>query len=73
MEIPNCYDPVRQAERREYKWDRYLKQLPVCAICGKTIMPGHKIHAARNTVACTGCVEDLSENYDFVEEPNEYC
>lgn len=68
MEIHDCYDPVRQAERREAKWDRYLAKFPVCAICRKVILPGSKLHAARCATVCSSCMELLNDNCEIIEE-----
>ena len=67
--IPNCYDPIYQAEQREAAWDRLVENLPVCTLCRKTVFPGGKLHTANCRVVCSSCVEELNENIEIVEEP----
>lgn len=69
MNIPNCYDPVYQAEQREAEWDRFVEKLPVCTLCRCRISPGNKIHTAHKMVVCASCVETLNDDFEFVEEP----
>lgn len=67
--IPDCYDPVRQAERREAEWDSFIEKLPACTLCRKTMFPGEKIHIASFMIVCHSCVEELNENIEIVEDP----
>ena len=69
-EIPDCYDPIYQAEEREAKWDRYVEKLPVCTLCRSRIFPGSKIHTACCMVVCASCVETLNDDYEILEEEN---
>ena len=69
MRLPDCYDPVFQAQEREAEWDRFAANLPVCTLCRKKLLPGQKFHAACYMVVCPSCVEELNENYEFVEDP----
>ena len=68
MGIPDCYDPVHQAEQREAEWDRLVENLPVCTLCRKTIFPGGKLHTANCMVVCPSCVEELNENIEILED-----
>ena len=68
MEIPDCYDPVRQEEERQADWDRFVEKLPVCTLCRKTILPGGRMHTAGLMVVCSSCVEELNDDYEIVEE-----
>ena len=70
MGIPDSYDPVYQAERREAEWDEYADTLPVCALCGRMLYPGDKFHTARYQIVCTRCKDELDENEDVVEVNN---
>lgn len=67
MDIPDCYDPVRQAERREAEWDREMEILPRCALCGEIRYPGNRIHKACGRIVCGYCFDTLMENEDIVE------
>lgn len=69
-EIPVCYDPVFQEDRRQARWDELADTLPVCTLCRRQLYPGAKFHTASFMVVCTGCVEELVENIDIVEEEN---
>lgn len=40
MEIPDCYDPVYQAERLEAAADRRSAWYPRCGCCGEAVPPG---------------------------------
>lgn len=65
--IPECYDPVRQAERREEHWDDYVAVLPVCTLCRRRLYPGTKFHTAHYQIVCTRCKDELDENIETVE------
>lgn len=65
--IPDCYDPVFQAESRERSWDEYADTLPVCALCNRRLYPGDKFHTASHQIVCVICLEELAENKDIVE------
>lgn len=67
MQMPDCYDPVRQAEKREEHWDDYISQLPTCALCSRRIYPGEKVHTAHYKRVCTNCKEQLEDDVDIVE------
>lgn len=67
MQIPDCYDPVYQEERRQAQWDKYAEDLPVCTLCRRRLYPGDKFHTARFMVVCTSCTDELNENVDIVE------
>lgn len=69
--IPNCYDPVVQAERRESDWDKFVDKLPACTLCKRPLFPGDKFHTVGSLTACSRCVDELNENFDFVEDSTE--
>lgn len=68
--IPDCYDPVVQAERRDADWDKFVAKLPVCTLCKQKLFPEQKFHTACHMIVCPRCVDELNENYDFVEDPD---
>lgn len=67
MEIPDCYDPVRQEEARQASWDSFVEDLPVCSCCGHSVYPGNWYHETRQTIICGSCMEDLIDNPCWVE------
>lgn len=69
MLLPECYDPVFQAERREQEWDTNVARLTKCKICGDVIYPGNRYHETRKCCICSFCMEALSENECVMEEP----
>lgn len=66
MEMPNCYDPVYQAERLAMEQDRLMENTVQCTICRRTLYPGDKIHVAQFFVVCPSCYEELGENIETV-------
>lgn len=73
MEIPDCWDPVYQEERRQASWDAFLEKLPACACCGETLLPGQRLHRAGSARVCRRCMEELEENEEVLEDPNDDC
>lgn len=71
-DIPDCYDPVYQAERREANWDRLLDTLPKCGCCGEPIMPGSRfwrLWVKENLInVCAECKGDMENNEECVED-----
>ena len=65
--IPDFYEPHRQEEMRQARWDAYLAKLPTCTICGYKIMEGEDVHESRGKHVCAGCLEELIENTGYVE------
>lgn len=62
MNIPDCYDPIYQAERREAEADRRAAMLPKCCFCERLIYPGnpYREHLARSV--CEDCFAELEDN-----------
>lgn len=67
MQIPDCYDPSIQDERRQADWDKYIEKLPVCTICGRLVHYGEKYHVAHSENVCRECLEELTENTKSVD------
>jgi len=65
--LPDCNDPVFQAEIRERLWDEFADTLPVCTLCWRRLYPGDKFHATSHQIVCAHCLEELTENEDVVE------
>ena len=66
MEIPNCYDPIYQAERLAMEQDKLMEKTLCCTFCHRTLYPGDKIHVAQFFVVCPSCYEELGENIETV-------
>lgn len=67
MEIPNCYDPVYQEDRRQMELDKLCDGLPCCTLCNRTLYPGDKIRTVHRQPVCLSCFDELTENQDIVE------
>ena len=67
MDIPPCYDPVYQEERRQMELDRFCDSMPCCTLCNRTLYPGDRIRVAFRQPVCEVCFEELEENKDVVE------
>lgn len=67
MEIPDCYDPVRQEEQRQKNWDDFVEDLPVCTLCGHSVYPGQRYNETRDSIVCSSCMEELIDNPCWVE------
>ena len=65
-DIPNCYDPVYQAERLAFEQDNLMENTVCCNVCRQTMYPGDKIHVAKFFVVCPSCFEELGENIETV-------
>lgn len=68
MNIPDCYDPVYQAERRERDWDEYRSRNPTCNLCRCTIPAGTPYRECFAGEVCESCFEELEENIRMNEE-----
>ena len=67
MNLPDCYDPAAQEDRRQQEWDEFSDMLPVCTLCRRRLYPGDKFHSAKHAVICPQCLEELNDNEDEVE------
>lgn len=71
MDIPNCYDPVFQEERRQLQADLAASQRPVCDCCFRPVRSGSpyytlSVRKVRLTI-CEDCKEDLDESETYLE------
>ena len=66
MQIPDCYDPVYQAEQLALEQDKLMEDTVCCTFCRRTLYPGEKIHVAGFRVVCPSCLEELQENIEIV-------
>lgn len=67
MNLPDCYNPIAQEDRRQAEWDELADLLPVCALCRRRLYPGDKFHTASHMVVCPRCLEELNDSEDEVE------
>lgn len=71
MDIPNCYDPVYQEERRQAEADRAVSLRPVCACCRKPVIPGRPYYTLSIKkdpyTICEDCKDDLEESETYLE------
>ena len=71
MDIPNCYDPVYQEERRQAEADRVASLRPVCACCFKPVIPGRPYYTLsvqkEQCAICEDCKENLDESEAYLE------
>lgn len=68
MMIPDCYDPVAQAERLAMEQDKLMEDTMCCSICRCTLYPGNKYHKHQCTVVCPSCLDGLIEGVEYVGE-----
>lgn len=71
MEIPDCYDPVYQAEARESDWDSHSSRFPVCERCGAPITDFKLIHIEKHAefyhLSCIEAMEEFNEAAEMEE------
>lgn len=76
MNIPDCYDAVRQAERREEALEARETRRMHCGCCGRVIELGEYFYtAARDGEAfalCRCCKDDVDESERIMEEDERY-
>ena len=76
MNIPDCYDPVCQAERREAMLDKQEALRECCGCCGRVIEPGEHIWTVlrhKETFSlCRDCKADVDESETLVPEVTPY-
>lgn len=67
MQIPNCYDPIILAERREAEKDKLIEKLSRCILCDDVLYPGSVYREAHGKRVCALCFEQLEDNKEIVE------
>lgn len=67
--IPDCYDPVFQAEQLAREQDLYMDSLPECSICEGRIYPGKAIFFLRykrqDLTLCRNCVQEIIDSKEL--------
>lgn len=76
MNIPDCYDAVRQAERRELSLERMEAHREHCGCCGRIIELGERFFTVlrhKDTfLLCRSCKDDVDESETVMEEVDPY-
>jgi len=76
MNIPDCYDAVYQAERREAVMESREARREHCGCCGRVIEPGEHLWTVlrhKETFSlCRSCKEDVDESETILEEVDPY-
>lgn len=76
MNIPDCYEAFRQAERREAELDRREARRDRCGCCGRIIGPGEHcwtvLRHSETFLLCRECKEDVDESETIQEEVGGY-
>ena len=62
MNIPECYDPIHQAEARENEWAMELAMLPRCCFCERHILPGDRYREHLARAVCESCFDELKDS-----------
>lgn len=76
MNIPECYDAVRQAESRALSLERMEARRERCGCCGRVIELGeHFFTVLRHKETfplCRSCKDDVDESETIMEEVDPY-
>lgn len=76
MNIPECYDAARQAERREAALEARESRREHCGCCGRVIELGEYFYrVARHEepfALCRSCKDDVDESESIMEEDYPY-
>lgn len=75
MNIPDCYDPFRQAEQLAAARDKLEAQMVRCGGCGRIIEPGERCWQvplrSKSYLICRSCKEDVLES-EIILEGDDY-
>lgn len=76
MNIPDCYDAVKQAERREAALEARETRRTRCGCCGRVIELGEYFYTAardgESFALCRCCKDDVDESERIMEEDERY-
>lgn len=76
MNIPECYDAVRQAERREAALETREARRVHCGCCGRVIELGEYVYTVLlhtdSFALCRSCKDDVDESETIMEEDEPY-
>lgn len=72
MNIPDCYDPACQEERRQAAADARTQNAPICTCCGHRIRYGERMYTLElrkiGLTVCEDCKADMDDSERFMEE-----
>lgn len=72
MNIPDCYEAFRQAERLEAAADAQESKREKCGCCGRSIYPGESFWKVSrfkdHFIICQRCKEDIDDSVSIAEE-----
>lgn len=72
MNIPDCYEAYKQAERREEAADKQDSKLEKCGCCGRAVRPGEPFWKGSrfkdHFIICQRCKEDIDDSVSIAEE-----
>lgn len=72
MGIPDCYDPVYQAERMAMQQDVAQKHLPVCSCCGHSISYDERFwklsYRKEELTICEDCHQEIEDSETTLTE-----
>ncbi len=57
-------DPLRDAERRDYRQSRALSRYPRCTLCGQHIQTDTICKIDENVYACEDCIQNRTQHLD---------
>lgn len=76
MNIPDCYDAVKQAERREAALEARETRRLHCGCCGRVIELGEYFYQTSRDgepfALCRNCKDDVDESEAIMEEDMPY-
>ena len=76
MGIPDCYDPVYQAEHMAMQQDMAQKRLPVCSCCGHNISYDERFwklnYRKKEITICEDCHQEIEDSETTLTELEEF-
>lgn len=71
MDIPDCYDPISQEERRQAQMDQHAKHFPVCGCCGHYVYSHEKFWTLNvrksELIVCEDCKAEMDDSVCTME------
>lgn len=71
MDMPDCYDPVYQEERRQRKWDEHCVSALACSYCGSSVYLYPTYTKIGDLIYCQRCVSRGTFFSDEIEAETE--
>lgn len=67
MNLPDCYDPAVQENRRQAEYDAKCAAFHRCAECGGSLYPHDTYTELGGKLYCEKCVSDNTHSVDDLE------